>query len=66
MCNKISYPGKTEALADRKLILNGGRRFKGKEKKPAKKLTPYECPLCNKWHLTTGKKRKEYKRYAHV
>lgn len=63
MCNKISYETKTDALADSKLILNGARYFKGKEKKPAKKLKAYLCPECDKWHLTTNRKNKEYKRF---
>lgn len=59
MCQKVSYPDRSAALADIEYIKHQ-RRFMsiklGRLDKHGKKMRPYECPYCDMWHLTTAKK----------
>jgi len=66
-CNKIPYVDKADALKGIKHILNNRRHFKNprfkalgfkSDPKVNKKLYPYECRQCGKWHLTTQKQKK--------
>ena len=60
MCQKIDYPSKEEAVKDAAYIRVQKRRFNHRSGSPksGRKLRPYECNLCGKWHLTTAKSRK--------
>lgn len=62
MCQKIAYPNKEEAAKDAAYILTQRKRFTHRatgSPKAGRKLRPYECPKCEKWHLTTQKRRKD-------
>lgn len=55
MCSKVGYRSKSEAkkharqvIFDRRLNSNRSRA-----QKDPKKLKPYLCPHCDRWHLTT-------------
>lgn len=65
MCNKISFETRQEALNYRQELLVTFRRSKNNHKDgdSPKKLKPYICPICSKYHLTKCRKRKEYKRW---
>lgn len=60
MCGKIAYDSKSEANKECAYIIksNRGRNKRHRPKKDVKKLKPYLCPHCGKWHLTASKKRK--------
>lgn len=59
MCNKVTYNSKNEALKDAKLLYSNMKHFsKRKGNHPVKRMKPYECKRCGKWHLTSKKKRK--------
>jgi len=62
MCGKIPYETKSDAVRDAKLVHMAYRnsaslRAKGGAK-AGRKLRPYECPRCGKWHLTSRRKFK--------
>lgn len=56
-CNKIGYETNGAALTDAKHIKARTQHFSKQRghKKSNMKLTPYPCPLCGKYHLTTLK-----------
>lgn len=60
-CNKIPYPTRAEALADIETI-RSQRIFHSnkyaKVRKSGRKMRPYECRWCGKWHLTSQRKNK--------
>lgn len=59
-CQKIPYETKSAALADAKALGFQRKRYskrQGKVAKSGRKLTPYECYYCGKWHLTTTKRK---------
>ena len=60
MCNKIAYESKSDANKECAHIIKScrNRNTKGAPKKDIKKLKSYLCPYCDKWHLTTSKRRK--------
>lgn len=59
-CSKIPYDDKKAALKDIKIIKADRHHFsnRSKNKKENGKLYAYDCPLCDKWHLTTKNPRK--------
>ena len=59
MCQKIGYDTKQEALADAEAI-RIAKIFRHNKCKTAKsgKMTAYDCTYCDKWHLTSQRKRK--------
>jgi hypothetical protein len=63
-CNKISYSTKADALADARLMRARNRHFskQSDSHKTGKKHRAYECPLCDKWHLTTQNQKQKRKR----
>ncbi len=57
-CNKVGYEDKKAALTDIKIIkADTGRR--NKTTMNGRKLIPYECKFCGKWHLTSQKQHKK-------
>lgn len=58
-CNKVSYETKTEALADIKYQKAQNVYFSKRKasSRKDKKLRPYQCRNCNKWHLTSMKQK---------
>ena len=56
-CNKVPYESKKDALKDIKYQKAQGIRFskRGNTARKDKKLFPYECIRCQKWHLTSQK-----------
>lgn len=59
MCSKIPYETKQDAISHGNFITKAYRGRGGRtHKKNGKRMRPYKCPYCNKWHLTTMKKRK--------
>lgn len=58
-CNKIDYESKQDALDDAKLMRAGHNRHGKFAKSDAKKLRPYLCRYCGKWHLTSKKQWKK-------
>lgn len=61
-CQKVPYDSRTAALEDIRTI-RSQRIFHSnkyvKAKKSGRKMRPYECRWCGKWHLTTQRKRKQ-------
>ena len=53
MCNKVTYSSREAALLDGKFIQRSLRNKKLKHAKQGKKLIPYVCTVCHKFHLTT-------------
>lgn len=61
-CMKMGFDTKSDALVEIKRQKAHNIRFKKSVcHKVNLKLRPYLCPFCNKWHLTSQKKRKKYK-----
>lgn len=61
MCQKISYPSRSNALEDAKLIrvqLRFRNKKLGTKPKAGRKLRPYKCYVCGAWHLTSQPKAK--------
>lgn len=60
-CQKIPYDTRHEALDDANRI-KIQRRYRSKKhakaEKSGRKMRPYECKTCGKWHLTTRHKNK--------
>ena len=60
-CAKIAYESGAEARKDIDHIYNLRRHFKTrcrKNPKDGRRLRPYECHICGKFHLTSQGKRK--------
>ncbi len=61
-CQKVPYEDRAAALADVKQV-NQARKWRSKKigtsPKSGRKLRPYACFYCGKWHLTTQPKRKK-------
>jgi len=51
-CNKQNFNSKSDAIADCK-----ARPANSSEYKRIRKLRPYLCPICDKWHLTSQNKK---------
>lgn len=59
-CQKIPYDTKADALTDAKFIKNQQQyrsKHFGNKKKAGRKLRPYFCYFCQKYHLSTQRKR---------
>lgn len=57
MCQKVPYDTKSEAVEDARFIrVSGGLKMR---------LRPYNCPWCDKWHLTSkrGGSKKQFKKF---
>jgi len=52
MCNKQSFETKAHAVKDCKIRCSTAGDYK-----KIRKLRPYLCPRCDKWHLTSIKKK---------
>ena len=61
MCNKIFYENKADCVKHIKVM----RHSRIKHKKPNVKYSPYKCPACEGWHLTSKTKRaaKRHKKF---
>ena len=60
-CQKIPYETKKDAIEDARLIKVQHKfrsRSNGKSSKCDKKQYAHKCYFCNKWHLSTQKRRK--------
>jgi hypothetical protein len=59
MCNKVPYNTKEEAKKDSKRIRAESVRFNRTlcRSKTGRKMTPYLCDFCRKWHLSTMSKQ---------
>lgn len=53
-CHKVPHDSKAEAKADIKYRQTQAKHFNKRYRdvrKVTKKLKPFECPYCNKWHV---------------
>ena len=60
VCNKVDYPTRAAALHDiARIKIQSRYRSKkhAKARKSNRKMWPYECRKCGKWHLTTTKQK---------
>lgn len=57
MCNKVPYETKADAREHARLVLTDSKH-RNKSRMCNRKLRPYWCPACYKWHLTSSAKRK--------
>jgi len=62
MCSKIGYSTKTDACDFIRQLIFMGRGKKDRNRlrgsKDIKKMSPYECYHCGKWHITSKKRHK--------
>ena len=66
-CNKMSFPTRKAALAERAALQANQIHFSKRNKKYAahnskdrKAMSVYECPHCGNYHLTTAKQHRKY------
>lgn len=61
MCNKMEFAAKSDAMQYLKettaYMRQRGKSYEGNND-DVKKLKPYECSECGKWHLTSHRKLK--------
>ncbi len=59
LCYKVPYESRADALADARYIRMNTRHRSDGQTKSKKRMKPYSCLYCNKWHLTAMKQQKK-------